>query len=66
MSDTAWVAIVLIVIWGTLAGANAYETYQANETRREVLKTIQVLYQTGRQQEAIDGFKEYIEKEAKK
>ena len=66
MSDTAWVAIVVLSIWGALAVSHVYDTYQTNETRREVLKTIQVLYQAGHQQEAVDGFKAYIEKEDKK
>ena len=66
MSDTAWVAIVVLSIWGALVGSHIYDTYQKNETKRELLKTIQVLYQAGHRQEAVDGFKAYIEKEDKK
>ena len=66
MSDTAWVAIVILSIWGSIAGSHIYDTYQENETRRELLKTIQVLNQAGHQQEAIDGFKFFIEREARK
>lgn len=65
MSDTGWVALVILSVWGALVGSHVYDTYQTNETRREVLKTIQVLYQAGHQQEAVDGFKAYIEKETK-
>lgn len=66
MSDTAWVAIVILGIWSSIVGSHIYDTYQENETRRELLKTIQVLNQAGHQQEAIDGFKFFIEKETKK
>ena len=66
MSDTAWVAIVILGIWSSIVGSHIYDTYQENETRRELLKTIQVLNQTGHQQEAINGFKFFIEKETRK
>lgn len=66
MSDTAWVAIVILGIWGSIVGSHIYDTYQENETRRELLKTIQELNQAGHQQEAINGFMFFIEKETRK
>lgn len=66
MSDSAWIAIALLGIWVAIVGSHAYDSYQENETRRELLKTIQVLQQGGHKQEAIDGFMFFIQEEAKK
>lgn len=62
MSDTGWAAIAFLGVWAILFAAFAYDTYEANKTKREVLKTLQVIAQHGSQEDAKAFIDEFIDK----
>lgn len=62
MSDTGWVAVVVLGVWVALFLAFSYETYEANKTKREVLKTLQVIAQHGSQEATKAFIDEFIDK----
>ena len=62
MSDTGWVAIAFLGVWAILFATFSYETYEANKTKREVLKTLQVIAQHGSQEDTKAFIDEFIDK----
>lgn len=62
MSKTGWVAIAALGVWAILFAAFSYDTYEANKTKREVLKTLQVIAQHGSQEDTKAFIAEFIDK----
>lgn len=62
MSDTGWVVVAVLGVWAILFVAFSYETYEANKTKREVLKTLQVIARYGSQEDTKAFIDEFIDK----
>ena len=62
MSNTGWVVVAVLGVWAIIFAAFSYETYEANKTKREVLKTLQVIAQHGSQEDAKAFIEEFIDK----
>ena len=62
MSDTGWVVVAVLGVWAILFVSFSYDTYEANKTKREVLKTLQVIAQHGSQEDTKAFIDEFIDK----
>ena len=62
MSDTGWVAVAVLGVWAILFVSFSYDTYETNKTKREVLKTLQIIAQYGSQDDAKAFIDEFIDK----
>ena len=62
MSDTRWVVVAFLGAWAILYATFSYDTYEANKTKREVLKTLQVIAQHGSQEATKAFIDEFIDK----